>query len=1016
MRVQGLGGSVGVDFSTAWIAALAALFLSGCTTPNPKPAAEPPVAGSAERPLYHEARQLSFAGRRSEAARFSADGREIVFQSERELGNPFEQVYRLRLASGETLRVSPGSGDARSGSFRPGGAQVLFASTHAAPGRELAAAHELERREAGDARSGRGEFDAAYDLFLAEPDGRPTALVKARGYDGEGAFSPDGRLVVFASNRHAFEGALSPDDRDRLVEQPADFVDLFLLDVERKELTQITTAPGRDGAPSFSPDGSRILWQHSAEGGATAEIRSMRIDGSDERALTPPGIRAETPCFDPSGDYVIFAANRPGSDDVELHVVAAQGSALPVRVTTRDGFDGFPALSPAGDLLVWTSDRTPDEQRQLFRADWDDAAVREALALPAASTTAPTTGALPLPHTSTAISATDFNAHVAAIADPRTEGRGTGTAGESLAADYVVAEMRSLGLAPAGDPGSFRHHFEYSAGIALGADNALLPELAAAASAPGTVSDSPSAPPPVLDVDWRPLAFSRSGATAAATVVFAGYGLVAPGGRELPAVDEYAGLEVAGRWVMVMRELPEDVTRERRQQLQRYASLRHKTMVARDRGAAGIVFVNGPRSQFRKPLVPLRFDAAPAGSSVAALSVRSELAESWLALGDRTLASLQDAVDRELAATDPSLAQGGGTEAPLRFELPGLRLAARTELETLRGESHNVLGRLQVGAKPSKQTIVLGAHLDHLGRGLGSGSLADASEEGRIHFGADDNASGVAVLLEIAESLAARRAAGEDLGQRDFVFAAWSGEELGLLGSDRWADENVNPHSHDAGPVAYLNFDMVGRLADELVVHGAGSSPGFRALLERAAAASTLPLGVRDDAYLPTDSTSFYTRSLPVLSVFTGAHAEYHTPRDRPELLNAEGAAAIAELFGRIAVSLSRAEESPAFEAQPLPAASPNRGGLRVFLGTIPDYADTTTSGVRLSGVAPAGPAEAAGLRRGDTIVEVDGQAVENLYDFTYALDALRIGKAARIVVLRDGKRVAFEVVPRSRD
>ncbi len=215
----------------------------------------------------------------------------------------------------------------------------------------------------------------------------------------------------------------------------------------------------------------------------------------------------------------------------------------------------------------------------------------------------------------------------------------------------------------------------------------------------------------------------------------------------------------------------------------------------------------------------------------------------------------------------------------------------------------------------------------------------------------------------------------------------------------------MNPHSHDAGPVAYLNFDMVGRLDDELHVHGVGSSPEFRALLERAALPSRLPLDVRDDAYLPTDSTSFYTRSLPVLSAFTGAHAEYHTPRDRPELLNDEGAAAIADLFTRVAVALSRAEEPPEFEAQPLPAASPNRGGLRVFLGTIPDYSETDVVGVRLAGVAPAGPAEAAGLRRGDTIVEVDGQTIENLYDFTFALEALRVGEQARIVVLRDGKR-----------
>ncbi len=1014
MRLQRLGGSVGVVLSDTWIAALfasvvlIALVAAGCKTATP--VAEQPVAEAAAPPLFHDVRQLSFAGRRTGEAYFSADGRQLVFQSEREPGNPFYQIYRSRLATGETSRVSPGTGRATCGFFHPDGERVLFASTHEDPEVELAAALELEKRESGRADRYSWDFDPHYDLFLAERDGRLTPLAKARGYDAEGSFSPDGRLVVFASNRHAYQDSLSPSERERLVEDPSYFVDLYLLDLARGEVSQLTTTPGYDGGPFFSADGSRIVWRRFSEDGARAEILSMRVDGSDERALTRLGVMSWAPFFHPSGDYVIFATNRHGFADFELYLVDAEGRSEPVRVTTREGFDGLPAFSPSGDTLVWTSNQTAGKQSQLFRAEWDDAAARKALGLPPGTPPAQTSGALVLPVTSAAITAYDFDSHVRALADPRSEGRGTGTPGETLAADYVVSTMRSLGLEPAGDPGSYRNRFEYSAGIALGPDNALLVE---------------SLENPALDVDWRPLAFSRSGEIKASPVVFAGYGLVAPAGGELPAVDEYAGLDVKGRWVMVLRDLPQAGTRERRQHLQRYASLRHKAMIARDRGATGIVFVNGPRSEFREALVPLRFDAASAGSSLAVLSVSGGLADRWLEAGSRSLAALQDAIDGELAATGASEgptntnAGGGGNSGggtALRFELPSLRLAARIDLETLRSESHNVLGRLQVGAQASRQTIVLGAHLDHLGRGAGSGSLADASEEGQIHFGADDNASGVAVLLEIAEELAARRGAGEDLGRRDFIFAAWSGEELGLLGSDQWVASNVNPHSHDAGPVAYLNFDMVGRLDDELIVHGVGSSPGFQALLERAALPGRLALGVRDDAYLPTDSTSFYTRSLPVLSAFTGAHAEYHTPRDRPELLNDEGAAAIAELFTRVAVALSRAEEPPAFEAQPLPAASPNRGGLRVFVGTIPDYSESGVVGVLLAGVAPAGPAEAAGLRRGDTIVEVDGQTIENLYDFTYALEALRVGEQARIVVLRDGKRVTFEVVPRSRD
>ncbi|MBK7951360.1 MAG: M28 family peptidase [Deltaproteobacteria bacterium] len=1001
-RSSGLARAIVVTLSTL-------VFVNGCRTAPPRPESAAPALTSPL--LYHDARPLTFAGRRTGEGYFSADGRQLVFQSEREPGNPFYQIYRMRFATGETTRVSPGIGRATCGFFHPDGRRILFASTHEDPDAELAQAIELEQREKGETHRYSWDFDPHYDLYLAEPDGRWTALAKAEGYDAEGSISPDGRLVVFASNRHAYHDALSAADRDRLASEPAFFVDLHLLELATGRVRQLTTARGYDGGPFFSADGRRIVFRRFSEDGARAEILTIDVDGENERTLTQLGAMSWAPYFHPSGDYVIFATNRHGFDNFELYLVDADGARAPVRVTDRPGFDGLPVFSPAGDLLVWTSNRTAGKKGQLFRADWDDAAARAALGLPPRATDpatsqsssaataradAPTAAPLPLAASEPGIRANDFRNHVAALTDPRTEGRGTRSPGERLAADYVARTMGAIGLEPAGERGTFRHPFEYSAGIALGPDN----RLAAQAEAPLA-----------LDVDWRPLAFSKSGELPEAPVVFAGYGLVAPAEGAFAAVDEYAGLDVAGRWVMVLRDLPTELEPAGRQALQRYASLRHKAMIARDRGAVGILFVNGPRSGFREPMAALRSDAAFAGSGLAVLALRDAVADRWLAASGRTLAALQQRIDESWAAASKK-ADG----EPARFELPTLRVAARVDLETLRSESANVVGRLQVGAKPSAQTIVLGAHLDHLGRGEGSGSLATAEEAGQIHFGADDNASGVAVLLEIAESLAARRSAGEDLGRRDFVFAAWSGEELGLLGSDRWVDEHVNPHTHDTGPVAYLNFDMVGRLDEELVLHGAGSSPEWAAQIERAALPGKLALALNDDAYLPTDSTSFYTRGLPILSAFTGIHPEYHTPRDRPELLDAEGAAEIAGLFARLAVELSRAEAPPEFVAQPLPANQPNRGGLRVFLGTIPDYSETDVRGVLLSGVSPGGPADAAGLQRGDTIVEVDGQPIENLYDFTYALEALRVDVTARITVLRDGEPRVYEVVPRSRD
>ena len=628
---------------------------------------------------------------------------------------------------------------------------------------------------------------------------------------------------------------------------------------------------------------------------------------------------------------------------------------------------------------------------------------------------------LPLPETThAAISAVDLEAHVRALTDPRTRGRRAGSEGERIAADYLARVFASIGLAPAGDAGDARHRFSFTSGVALGPANAL------------SIS-SPDAPSIELEIgrDWRPLAFSRSAEIPASPVVFAGYGLLVAENENRAAIDEYAGIDVQDRWVLVFRDLPQSLDSELRQALQRHASLRYKAMVARDHGARGILFVSGPLGRFREELVPLRFDASLAGTRIAVVSIDDEVAKKLLAETGNTLEVVQATVDAELSNTsknakDTSHAQtansSGEAENFDRVQRPGelaggrLELGGRVDLETQRATGTNILGRLQVGDTPSRQTIVLGAHFDHLGHGEGTGSLASGSDVGGIHPGADDNASGTALLIEIAEWLVSRKRAGLDLGERDFIFAAWSGEELGLLGSHAWVEEHVNPHSDEEGPVAYLNFDMVGRLRENLVVQGLGSSPAWAELLERAAAPLALSISPQQDSYVPTDATSFYTQGIPVLNAFTGAHSEYHTPRDTLEFLNFEGTAEIGELFARVAEALSRAPNVPAYQAQRSPASGLGRTGFRVFLGTLPDYAQTEVSGVRLSGVAPAGPAEESGIRGGDIIVEVDGRTIENLYDYTYALEALRVGIAARIVVLRENQRVELEVVPGSRD
>jgi hypothetical protein len=600
-------------------------------------------------------------------------------------------------------------------------------------------------------------------------------------------------------------------------------------------------------------------------------------------------------------------------------------------------------------------------------------------------------------NTERAISESDLRAHVEALASDTTEGRLTGTPGERIATSYVARVFRSIGLEPAGENGTYFQSFGFTGGISLGEGNLLRIET------PG----APTAEQLVVDRDWRPFAFSREGEVPASEVVYAGYGIVAPEGEGQRAVDSYAGLDVTDKWALVFRYVPEGLSPESRRHLHRYSSLRHKAMVARDRGARGLLVVSGPNSKVREELAPLRFDVSLAGTSIAVVSITDAVAQSLLSPSGHDLGALQDAADADSATRG--------------FPLSDVEVAARVVLEQLRQSGRNVLGRLQVGAAPSDRVVVVGAHVDHLGHGDVSGSLARPDEKGRIHPGADDNASGVAALIEVAELLSSQLQDGDLDARRDILFAAWSGEELGLIGSSHFVDELVDPHDAHASladhVVAYLNFDMVGRLEDGLSLFGVGSSQLWPRLIEQQNVGVGLPISPQSDSYLPTDATAFYTRRVPILAAFTGAHAEYHTPRDTPDTLDYASMREIARFMAGVTQELASRDDAPdyvATRADPREGRGP--GAIRVYLGTIPDYAQSDTIGVVLSGVSPGGPADRAGLRGGDTIVKVGERRIENIYDYTYALDELRVGEPVVIAVMRAGRRVELMVTPVSRD
>jgi Zn-dependent M28 family amino/carboxypeptidase len=297
--------------------------------------------------------------------------------------------------------------------------------------------------------------------------------------------------------------------------------------------------------------------------------------------------------------------------------------------------------------------------------------------------------------------------------------------------------------------------------------------------------------------------------------------------------------------------------------------------------------------------------------------------------------------------------------------------------------------------------------------------LARSDEKGRIHYGADDNASGVGAVLEIAHFLAELKAQGHLSLKRDILFAAWAGEELGLLGSTyftRTFGGGPNEAASLAPPVvAYLNLDMIGRLDKSLALQGIGSSSIWRDEIARANAAVGVPLSLQDDSYVPSDATAFYLKGVPILSAFTGAHEDYHTPRDTADKINYNGAADITRLMAILTRSLATRLEAPDYRLTAQPDRSARRANIRVYLGTIPDYSQSEVSGLKVAGVVSGGPAAQAGVQGGDVIVELAGKTIEHIYDYTYALNAIKVGVPTRLVVLRGQERLTLTVTPASR-
>ncbi len=959
----------------------------------------------AESRFLSNTRQITFEGLRAGEGYFGSGAQgstKMVFQSERRADNPFFQIYTLDFETGDTSRISPGHGKTTCAWLHPDGNRVLYASTQFDPEARQKQIDELAFRESGQTRRYAWDYDPAYELVAYDQTSKTyQRLTEAKGYDAEASYSPNGKLIAFASNRAAYTTTLSEADQKLFETDPSSMMDLYVMNADGSDIRQLTDEPGYDGGPFFSPDGQRICWRRFSKDGLLAEIYTMNIDGTDPQQLTKMNVMSWAPFYHPSGDYLVFTTNKHGFSNFELYIVAANPNAVsaPVRITTTEGFDGLASFTPDGKKLTWTSNRNAQKQSQIFLADWNHELAKQALRIQTAaagqteaSDQATTQGVAAAQMGSSDFEAADIARHVDYLCRQELGGRMTGSPGERQATAYVAAYLSHLGCQPLAGENYFQP-FDFPQGAKLLPGNALAWEIGSAT------------PQTVAAEDFRPLTFSANTTVDNAQVVFAGYGIVAPKTDKFDEYDSYVHLDVKDKWALVFRFVPEDVAPQLRQHLKFYSGLRKKLFHARQNGAIGLIVVSGPTSQVRNQLVPLRNDFAPSGASIAAISVKDNVVQQWLAANGKQLEDLQKRFDNG--------------EPAMGFDLKGVKVSANVAVKQTTGRGRNVVARLQLGNTPSAEVIVVGAHIDHLGKGSAS-SLATENQQGKIHVGADDNASGVAAMLEIAEYLSHLKSIGKtDTFKRDIVFAAWSGEELGLHGSKHFTDtllkanETSKPQP-SLNVAAALNMDMVGRLEDKLILQGIGSSPTWAPIIERKNIVVGLPLTLSDDTDLPTDATSFYQSGVPILSAFTGSHTDYHTPQDTPEKLNYPDAARIAKLMGLVTAEISKADTKPEYLRQASKPKKSVRGGVRAYLGTIPSYGDDVV-GVKLSGTTAGAPADVAGVKGGDIIVELAGQNIENIYDYTTAIDGLKIGQETTITVTRGQQRLEMKITPKSR-
>ena len=829
------------------------------------------------------------------------------------------------------------------------------------------------------------DCDQIFRMSISDPAAL-TLVSTGQGRTTCGYFAADNERVIFSSTHATSTQCPAPPDRSLGYVWPLyDGYQIYSAASDGSDLTPLTDTNTYDAeATVCSTDGS-IVFTSTRDG--DLELYRMNADGSDVQRLTEaPGYdggaffsrdcskivwRASRPQGEALEEYQSFLAKdlvRPS--ELELWVANADGSEAR-QITYLGGANFAPYFFPNGERVLFSSNHHDPNGREfdIWAVNVDGTGLERI-------TYTPGFDGFPM---------FSPNDEWLAFASNRNQGRSGETdiyiarwidGSPSVAErppDRYMADVAwladdsrdgrglgTLGLAESAD--WLGRRFE-EIGLEPVADGSYLQSFEA-------VFDIERGPNTALTIDGEVIpsedfvipGFSASGEISA-PVIFAGWGI----DSEEHNISDYEGIEAEGRIVLVRRYTPKDGVFEDERVQRRLGDLRYKAFTAREHGAVGMVVADLPFDGERgsePPLLRLRVDSqGSAGIPVAVL--KRVWAEQLLT---------------------------GAHQVGLISEL----------IEHTR-EVHNIVGRL-TAPEQLPGAVLLGAHYDHLGFG-GQASLAPGLDE--PHNGADDNASGTAALLEAARILSARR----DELSRDVVFVAFTGEEAGLLGSSYFIRTPL-PGTAPADLVAMLNMDMVGRLRNNRVsVLGSESAEEWDLIVKPICNALTLSCQLGGDGYGPSDQMPFYAAGVPVLHFFTGTHEDYHKPSDDSALINAAGGVRIANLVAELATDLT-ALDGLTYRESEAPAPIGDIRGYGASLGTIPDYTGSPDNrpGMLLSGVRAGGPADEAGLQRGDRIIELAGREVRDIYDLMFVLREVRPGEESTVIIERADEPIQFSV------